>query len=157
MALLAWSEQIRSMTREARDLEGHFLERYKLTREQLRRVLNPVSPADKLRGLGEIMKSGKLASALDVKALAHFETFLAKSDSLRTLHRSKYWLAVILTVSLFLAGIASILIRPTTPQAVILLLALPLLLLSWLLGLIIKIGRVEGDFFASLKALLDRL
>jgi len=157
VALIAWSDQIRGMAREAKEMERGFLQKHGLTREQFRSVLKPADPFEKLSGLTDIMKSGKLKTALDVAALGHFEEWLALSDRLRVLHSWKYWLTVALTISLFAAGLASVFVSGRGALAVAILVFFPSLLLVAVLVLIVTIGRAESRFADILRILVDTL
>lgn len=155
LALLAWGDQIRGMTRETRELERDFLQKHKLTREQFKRALGASSPTERLHGLAEIMHSGKLKTVSEIEALGDFEEWLSLSDGLRRLHSQKYWLALALAVSLFLAGGLSTFLGTTSIGGVMTLVIVPLLLLAYLLVLVVRIGHSDAKFSRILKTLSE--
>lgn len=112
VALLGWSDQIRGINKDTREIEKRFLETTKINRTVFLSVVKPASPDDQLAALTEILVSGKAQNVAAVEVLKIFQTWHRKWAAMEALALWKYRLAVALTYSLFVAGLLSLLVNP---------------------------------------------
>jgi hypothetical protein len=112
VALLGWSDQIRGINKDTREMEQKFLETTKVDRAVFLSVVKPASPDEQLAALTEILISGKLKDVAKVEVLQIFQTWHRKWTTLERLSVWKYRLSVILTYFLFAAGALSLFADP---------------------------------------------
>jgi len=108
VALLGWSDQIRGINRDTRQLEEKFLATTKIDRRAFLSVVKPGSPDVKLTALTQILVSGKVKTVAAVEVLKIFQMWHRKWTALEALSAWKYRLSVALTYVLFLAGLLSL-------------------------------------------------
>lgn len=156
IALLAWSDQIRGLTREVRSLEQDFLTRNAISREEFKKVLKGPRPRDRIHALTKLSTSAKFKSAADVDAIGQFARWLKVSRRVRMLSLCKYWCTVALTISLFLSGGAAALVGPGGGVLLILLVAGSVALLTAAIALLVWV-RVDEDRLADLLTAIEEI
>lgn len=156
IALLAWGEQIRAITRDTRDLERDFLELTRLSRGQLNAVLQAETVDDRLVAFTNLIASGKLTSASQVQILPLFERWRVLGTKLQSLQSKKYWFTIVLTVILFASGIAAAL-TPMDVGPLFAVLMPPSVLIIALLWIVIAAGRVEQKLNDVLKQIAEKV
>jgi hypothetical protein len=155
IALLAWGEQIRAITKDTRDLERDFLGVTGLTRSHLNALLQARDDNERLVAFTSIMASGSITTALQVEILPLFERWRAFGSKLRRLQSAKYWLTICLTVVFLLAGALAALQPDYLAPAG--LLAMPGVLTSTLLVTVVCAGRVEGQLNQLLVQIAEKV
>jgi hypothetical protein len=156
IALLAWGEQIRAITRDTRDLERDFLQATGLTRAQLSALLQARNDDDRLIAFNNLMASGKLTSASQVEILPLFERWRSLGTELRSLQSRKYWLTIALTVVFLGTGMLAAL-APGRLVSLPLLLVFPGILVFILLVTVVSAGRVEQRLNALLMQIAEKV
>jgi hypothetical protein len=155
IALLAWGEQIRAITKDTRDLERGFLEATGLTRSHLNALLQARNDDERLVAFTSIIASRKLKSALQVETLPLFERWRALGSRLRRLQSTKYWLTICLAAAFLLSGAIATLRADRLPVAP--LLAIPGTLTVALLVAVVCAGRVEGQLNQLLVQIAEKV
>jgi hypothetical protein len=156
IALLAWGEQIRAITRDTRDLERDFLELTQLSRGQLNEVLHAETDDDRLIAFTNLYASGKLTSAHQVQILPLFKRWRELGSHLQGLQSKKYWLTITLTVVFFGSGIGAA-VASLGALTLLTLLFPPAVLIAMLLYIVIAAGRVEQKLNEVLKQIAEKV
>jgi hypothetical protein len=156
IALLAWGEQIRAITRDTRDLERDFLDATDLSRAQLSALLQAKNDDERLHAFTNLMASGKLTTAPQVEILPLFERWRFLGDKLRRLQSWKYWLTVSLTL-VFLATGTTVAYTHAKGVSLSLIMAVPAILVGLILVTIISAGRVEQRLNALLMQMSEKV
>ena len=161
VALLGWSDAIRGIDKDTKDLERQFLEDTGINKRDFLSIVKTHDPDKQLDALTSLMTSGKLRTEASVQLIGTFKKWNAEWSGLESLATWKYSLTVTLTVVLFAAGIATLFTTPremvhlhaVDVRAELLVLMLPMLLVFVLLGMIMAGARKER----SLRALLNSI
>jgi hypothetical protein len=151
VALLGWSDQIRGMTNDSRDLERQFLQATGLEKKQFKDVINAKGPNEALKALTVVMRTGKLKNANSVQLLTVFKDWNRDWNHLEQITNQKYNLTIALTISFFLSGIATLYMNPKAGLAIgnficsdeLMILLCPFVLMAILIGMIIYIAARE--------------
>jgi hypothetical protein len=165
VALLGWSEQIRGMSHDTRDLERQFLEITRIKKKDFLSIVKPTSHEERLAALTQALVSGKPKTVEQVEVLGIFTKWHRKWTGLEALYAWKYRLTLVLTWTLFAAGVASL---HTSPEATVslpfiharlevLILAVPMVLILAVLVIIVAANLREGYFSQLLNELGERL
>ena len=165
VALLGWSDQIKGINSDTRELERRFLTTTGIDRKVFLSVVRSESPAENLRALTEIYSSGKLKTAPDIEVLGIFQNWNRKWTALERLSKWKYRLSIVLTYSLFLGGLLSLLITPHSEVQIfnfrasvpLLILIIPMLGFLGILTMITVANFKEAYFHDLLRALSERM
>lgn len=153
VALLGWSDQIRGLTRNVRELERETHKRHPLTREDLKQLRNTNDANERLVILAQLFLDRKFSNPNTARLIPLFdkcETLLPRLDRLS---EGKYRLTVALAVVLFLAGAAA----AAMPSISSWLLLPPTLLVIAIFVLIIVGNARERQVHAVLTELLELL
>lgn len=165
VALLGWSDQIRGINKDTREIEKRFLETTKINRTVFLSVVKPTSPDDQLAALTEILVSGKAQNVAAVEVLKIFQTWHRKWAVMEALALWKYRLAVVLTYSLFAAGLLSLLVNPhqvlllrhLQVRALLLILVVPMAGFLAILTIIAVANYKEFYFHELLNSLSEKV
>jgi hypothetical protein len=161
VALLGWSDQIRGFDKDTRELEKDFLNTTGLDKHQFLSVIKAATPLGQLASLTAVMRSEKLKSADSVILLAIFKKWHEDWTHLQHISNYKYNLTVLLTITFVTSGLLSLGARPNRffsvcghlIRAELVLLLLPVVLMSTLMGIIIYSSNKER----ALKDLLMKM
>ncbi|MEJ0085098.1 MAG: hypothetical protein WDO72_05425 [Pseudomonadota bacterium] len=156
IALLAWGEQIRAITRDTRDLERDFLELTDISKSQLNSVLDAETDDDRLVAFTNLMASGNLTSASQIQLLPLFNEWRALGANLQNKQSQKYWFTIALTLVLFCSGTVAaifsigvyLLVSVTLP---------PGILVVILLWIVVSAGRLEQKLNVVLKKIAEKV
>ncbi len=161
VALLGWSDQIRGIDKDTRELENTFLTATGVDKRQFMSVIKASTPQAELKALTVVMCSGKLRNPNYVQLLDIFKTWHEDWTHLQHVSSHKYNLTIALTIAFLLSGIlslhtdanryidfAGLLIREE-----LLVLFCPVLLMGVLMGIIIYSSTKE----TALKDLLMKI
>jgi hypothetical protein len=165
VALLGWSDQIRGINQDTRELETRFLATTQINRQDFLSVVKPNSPDDQLTALTQIMVSGKAATDAAVEVLRIFNQWHKGWTQLEKLATYKYRLTVILTCGMFVAGFLSLFENPQAriyflpfhPRTDLIILLVPMATLLAILILIIIANYKEEYFRKLLNMLLEKV
>jgi hypothetical protein len=165
VALLGWSDQIRGINQDTRDLERAFLEATGIDRQTFLSVVKSTSPTENLEALTQLLASGKLKTVSGVEALQIFQTWNRKWVALERLSAWKYGLSIALTYSLFVGGLLSLLITPHSEvyifqiraSAPLLILVIPMVGFLGILTIIAVANHREAYFRTLLKTLSEKV
>lgn len=162
IALLGWSDQIRGIDRDTRELEERFLKKTGIDRRDFLDVVKPESAEDQLQVLTEIVQDGRLKTTAAAEVLRTFATtWNTQWASIEKLSEWKYKLTIVLTLLLFATGIASLFTTPTqkvpvvSVRAEMVLIILPMMLIGLLLIIIICSARQEKALRTLLNSMSD--
>jgi len=162
IALLGWSDQIRGIDKDTKDLEERFLKKTKINKGHFVEITRPESPDDQLVALTQAVNDGKITSKVSVQVLQAFAAYVSKWSSLETLSDWKYNITVALTIALFVAGTGSLFTTPTSRvqlfipiRVELLILILPMTLIGILLIIIIWSARKEKELRSLLNSMSD--
>ena len=112
VALLGWSDQIRGINNDTREIETRFLDATQIDKSVFLSIVRPKTPDEQLVALTEILVSKKPRTAAAVEVLPIFQEWHQKWTSLESLSAWKYRLSVYLTYTLFASGFLSALVNP---------------------------------------------
>jgi hypothetical protein len=165
VALLGWSDQIRGINKDTKELENRFLEETGIEKRDFVSVIKPNRQGEQLAALMKLMKSGRIQSHVKVDLISAFKAWNKEWCRLEKISFWKYVLAVALTVTFFLAGVASLFTHPNdtvhlhffTVRAEMLVLTLPMMLVAALLGIIIYASMQENALRALLESIADEV
>lgn len=167
VALLGWSEQIRTVSKETRTLENSFLKKHSLNRSQFLQMIRSDDPTKQAQALTEIMQSGTLQTVDQVKLLGYFKQWQNKLTELESLYGKKYSLSIGLTIYLFVAGALSIFSSTVSLPAIslyffslsitTLIVIIFLLLITSVLTIILMINNQEKTFHNLLITITDKV
>jgi hypothetical protein len=165
VALLGWSDQIRGINKDTREMEHKFLGTTKVDRRVFLSVVKPASPDEQLAALTEILTSGKLKTVAAVEVLQIFQTWHRNWTTLERLSVWKYRLSVILTYALFAAGVLSLFVDPHAEvpvlhfhiRAILLILLIPMGGFLAILTIITVANYREAYFHELLTSLSDKV
>ena len=165
IALLGWSDQIRGINRDTRDLETRFLQTTGIQKADYLSIVKPTSPEERLAAITEIMASGKPKTVAHVEVLKIFTEWHGAWTKLEALSVWKYRLAVILTWTLLLAGTVSLGTYPGSAISVslfriridFLILAAPVILVMAILVIMSIANHRESHFLELLSSLTERV
>jgi len=165
VALLGWSDQIRGINKDTREIEERFLETTKINRTVFLSVVKPGSPDDQLAALTEILASGKPKTVTAVEVLKIFQIWHQKWTTMEALSVWKYRLSVVLTYALFSAGLLSLLVNPHAEvfvwhfkvRALLLILLIPMTGFLAILTIIAVANYKELYFHELLNSLSERV
>ncbi len=165
VALLGWSDQIRGINKDTKELEERFLSETGIAKRDFLCVVKPKVQGEQLAALAKLMKSGNIQSHVNVDLLSAFKSWNKEWSRLEKLSSIKYYLAIALTVAFFLAGVISLFTRPGDKaslhyfaiRAELLVLTMPLALVAALLCIIICESRRENALRVFLESIDDRV
>lgn len=165
IALLGWSEQIRSTGKETREVEAKFLQKHKIEKSELLRIVRATNPEEQLEALTQLMTSGKLKTVPDVEVLGMFERWNRMLSKLEKYYTYKYDLTIVLTICMFLSGIGSLFTHPQDRLSLLcvvapvelLLLLVPVALIAAILVIVILANAEERSFRGLLVSISDRV
>jgi hypothetical protein len=151
VGLLAWSDQIKGMDKDTRDLENNFLTVTKLDKKQFMSVVKAATPQEELKALTVVWRSNLLHSPNYVLLLGIFKTWYKDWEHLQSVGTYKYNFTVALTISFFLSGILSLHSNPNRFLAFwnlfvreeLVILMCPVLIMSILMGMMIYSSSKE--------------
>jgi len=139
VALLGWSDQIRGLAKEIRELESEFLQKYNLSRGELIPAIIAKTPDEQLEALTVVMQSRKLSTVSSVRMLPLLREWHRVTDVLTLLQSWKYNLTIALSLICFVAGGLA-----AAHCDAMLLLIVPALLLTAIFALIIVVNFYES-------------
>lgn len=102
VALLGWSDQIRGLAKETRELQSEFLRRHGLSRVELQPVLEAATPEEQLQCFTRLMP--RLSSASGVRLLPLLRDWHRQAKFLEKIQSWKYYLTVGLSFAFFCTG-----------------------------------------------------
>ena|SRR6266404_4083668 len=164
IALLGWSDQIRGIDQDTRDLEQRFLKKTSINKRNFLDIVKSKSPDDRLIALTQAVNDGKITTKVSVEVLQAFTTYVSQWSRLERLSALKYNMTIALTIALFVAGTASLFTNPTQQIQIVIsfrvemiILILPMTLIGLLLILIICSARQEKALRSLLNSMSDRV
>jgi len=107
IALLGWSDQIRTPQKETKQLERQFMKKRKITWENLRAMIRSSTPAQKIKSYMNLMRAGKMKHKDINQQIKLLEDLNESKEALEKINIDKYNYTVYLTISCFLFGILS--------------------------------------------------
>jgi hypothetical protein len=163
IALLAWSDQIRGIDQDIRELETRFLERTGIEKHTFVRIVKPKSPDDRGEAVLEVVSGGRIKNKDAAEILQISTKWHKQWWWIETLSAAKYYVTIALTLVLFLTGFASLYTNPAmqlmafsfTCSVERLLLIPPGTLVVLLLIIIICIAEREHSLRSLLKSVSD--
>jgi hypothetical protein len=163
IALLAWSDQIRGIDQDIRELETRFLERTGIEKQTFLRIVKPKSPDDRGEALLEVVSGGRIKNKDAAELLQIFTKWHKQWSWIESLASAKYYATIALTFLLFLVGFASLFTKPTMHLLILsmkwnvemLVLIPPGTLVVSLLIIIICIAERERALRSLLKSVSD--
>ncbi len=161
VALLGWSDQIRGIDKDTKELETRFLKETGIEKRDFLCIVKPKIAGQQLSVLTRLLSSGKIQSHVKADLLTAFKGWYKQWSRLEELSAWKYNLTVTLTITLFVAGGISLFTRPDdyirvyylSVRSEMLVLIIPMLFVLALLIIIIYGSRLEN----SLRAILDSI
>lgn len=161
VALLGWSDQIRGIDKDTKELESRFLEDTGINKRDFVCIVKSDSPDQQLEALTQV--AVRLKTRVGVDLLRTFKQWNSEWSRLEGLSVWKYNLTVTLTVALFVAGITSLFTTPNekvslyfiTIRVEVLVLMLPMILIGLLLCIIIHSAQREKALRTLLNSISD--
>lgn len=154
IALLGWSDQIRGISRDIREVEHRFLKDIGIDERDFLRIVRPESADEQLEAFTQAANDAQIKTKASAEILDTFAAYTSQRSGIELLHAWKYNLTMTLAISLFVAGIASLFTTATeqvrlvgSMRAEMVLLILPMALIGLLLIIIIFSVRREKAFF----------
>ena len=163
IALLAWSDQIRGIDTDIRDLERRFLQDTGIEKSTFLRIVKPQSPDDRGAALLEVIGAGRIKSGDSAKVLRIFTDWNKQWLRIERLSTGKYYLTIVLTGALFVIGIISLFTDQSQRVQFLsiqwkveqLILIPPAILVMSLIAIIICIAARESALRGLLKSVSD--
>jgi hypothetical protein len=163
IALLAWSDQIRGINQDIREMELRFLKGTGIEKQTFLRIVKPESPDDRGSALLEVVSSGSIKNKDSAEVLKIFTKWNKEWTGIECLSTWKYYMTIALTIMLFVVGIASLItnssqyIELSSIQfKVEMLLLIPVaILVTIILIIIICIAKRESGLRSLLKSVSD--
>jgi hypothetical protein len=165
VALLGWSDQIRGINRDTKDLEARFLAETGIDKRDFLSVVRPKVQGEQLAALTKLLRAGRIQSKTKMDLLPAFKSWYCEWSKLEKVSGLKYGLAIALTIAFFLAGTASLFthagdkvrVYQLAVRSEMLVLILPLALVAILIGIIIYESKRERALRAYLDSLADEV
>jgi len=163
IALLAWSDQIRGINQEIRELEKRFMESTGIEKRTFLNIVKSESPDDRGLALLEVVSSGRIKNKDSAELLQIFTTWNKQWSSIESLSIWKYYMTISLTISLFVVGFLSLIVSPSQQNSFfstqgridVSLMIPPALLVASILVIIICIAKRETELRSLLKSVSD--
>lgn len=167
VALLGWSDQIRAIDKDTKEMESSFLEDTGMKKRDFLRIIKPESADQQLEALTEMVNAGKFKTRDSVQLLHKFTKWQCEWSKgwpyLERLTAWKYNLTITLTVALLIAGTVSLFTTPTEKLRLcgvhvrieMLVLMVPMTIVAILLVIIICIAKREKALRALLNSMAD--
>lgn len=163
IALLAWSDQIRGINQDIRELEKRFLDSSGIEKRTFLRIVKPESPDDRGLALLEVVSAGRIKNKDAAEVLQIFTKWNKQWSGIESLSVWKYYMTIALTIALFVIGIASLSTSPSQQVGILsiqckveMLLMLPLAtLVALILVVIVCIAKRENGLRSLLKSVSD--
>ena len=163
IALLAWSDQIRGIDKDIRELEQRFVGDTGIEKQDYLRIVKPETPDDRGRALTQVVNAGKIRTKDIAVVLTILTKWHKQWSRIEGLSALKYRSAIALTLVLFLGGVASLFTTPAQRVQILsidcsvemLLLVLPAMLIGLLLIIIIWIAERENGLRSLLKSISE--
>jgi len=165
VALLGWSDQIRGIDKDTRELEKRFMEHTGIHRNQFHCVVRPESSDQQLEVLTDLVNAGKIKTADTVRLLRTFTNWKKEWSDIEQLSAWRYNLTLLLTLVLFVAGTASLFTTPTgkvhffgfAVRTEMLLLTLPMTFVVLLFAVISLSARKEKALRKLLNSISEKV
>jgi hypothetical protein len=163
IALLAWSDQIRGIDQDVKELERRFLEDTGIEKRTFLRIVKPKSPDDRGLALLEVVSGGRIKNRDSAEVLQVFTKWNKQWSWIERLSAGKYYVTIGLTIVLLVVGFASLFTDPSQQVKILwnpcrvemLLLIPPATLVALLLVIIICIAVRENALRSFLKSVSD--
>lgn len=108
VALLGWSEQIRSLRKDTIEAEKEFSKKRNIEWHHVRKIIRiNGSASKKLLSLNKLLREKALSEIGDVEIIDGFCTLEEKRHELENLYKTKYILILILTFLFFISGLVN--------------------------------------------------
>jgi len=115
IALLAWSDQIRSMQRDTIEAEKYLDEKRKISWKTIKKLYKKkAAPEEILNALNEMLTKQSVENIDDINVITQFRTLYNRSKKLERQYNIKYILVIIMTFLFLLSGIVMFLSDATT-------------------------------------------
>jgi hypothetical protein len=165
VALLGWSDQIRGINRDTKELEARFLAETGIDRRDFLSVVRPKVQGEQLAALAKLLRDGRIQSKTKIDLLPAFKSWYCEWSKLERVSGLKYGLAITLTIAFFLAGLTSLFthaadrirLHHLAVRSEMLVLTLPLALVAILIVIIIYESKRERALRAYLDSLADEV
>jgi hypothetical protein len=166
IALLGWSDQIRGIDNDTKELEQRFLEKTQIERRDFLQIVKSESPNDQFRALTRLLTDGKIQNKDEAEVLKDFATeWNSQWSAIERLSNWKYNLTIVLTFVLFGTGIISLFTTPanqlplyfTSVRTETVLILLPMILIGLLLIIIICSAKQEKALRFLLNSMSDKV
>lgn len=155
IALLGWSDQIRGIDKDTRELEDRFLNKTQIDKKHFIEIVKSGDPNQQIVALTQAINDGKITNPVSAEVLQMFDGYIAKLRPLEKLSDCKYVLTIVLTIVLFVCGIVSLFAHPQSQTELLALLLLPITLIVGLLGIIVWIAVKEKVLRSILNEMSD--
>lgn len=163
IALLAWSDQIRAIDNDVRNLEDRFLQKTGLDKSTFVRIVKPKNPDDRGFALLQVRNSSFSKGKTEPEALSIFSKWNKEWSSIESLTAGKYYLTIALTVVLFASGTASLFTNAAAKRSILslhftaerLLLLPPAILGTILIAIIVCIAVRERSLRRVFESVAD--
>jgi hypothetical protein len=163
IALLGWSDQIRGIDKDTREMERLFMEDTGIHKRQFHCIVKPESPDQQLEVLTELVNAGKIKTADTVRLLRTFTDWKSEWSKIEKLSVWRYDLTILLTFALFVSGTTSLFTTPTgvkhlfvfAVRTEMLVLMLPMGLVLLLFAVILLSARREKQLRKLLNSMSE--
>ncbi len=106
LALIGWSEQIRSLHRETLKAERDFSEKRNINWDHVRKIIRGTAPAkEKIVALNKLLREKSVLKKDDIKIINQFYNLGKKRIDIEKLYNIKYILILVLTFLFFISGV----------------------------------------------------
>lgn len=165
VALLGWSDQIRGINKDTRDLETRFLATTRVEKSTFLAVAKSTDPNRQLQAVANLIGSAQLARVSDVELLVLFKSWNQQWDKLERFSSYKYDMTIVLTVLMFLSGVTSLFTSAGSDLRIFgarfrieaLLLTVPMLDVAALVCLIVLASRQDRRLRQLLSQIEDKV
>ena len=110
VVLLGWASQITSKSKETKELEGHFLAKAKLRRNDYRKMINEGGATeDSFTAVVDFLYSSEEDNVVIFDKIKRVKEDL---QSLDTKYNWRFWILLLMSISLFVSGIVAFFLIP---------------------------------------------
>jgi hypothetical protein len=162
VALLGWSDQIRGIDKDTRELEERFLKKTGINKGHFVEIVKSGEAEKQLVAMMQAVTEGKITNPVSVKVLESFDAYMRKLRPLEKLSDWKYKMTIALTIAFFGSGTASLFTNPTqnihlffSIRVEMIVLVVPMILIAALFTMIVYGSWKEKALRSLLNAMSD--
>jgi len=158
VVLLGWASQITSKSKDTKELEGEFLEKAKLKKEDYKKIINEKgSSEDSFSALVDFLysdKKNKKDTEEDVEIFEKIESIKKDLTSLDSMYGRRFWILLFMSLSFLLSGSTAFFLAPDNKLWAL----VPNLIFVVIVFVnLIKVYNLEKRFTKNISEVMEKL